>query len=249
MKKVILAANWKLHKSPMDAEEFLAEFLSQWLQYSSEHEAWFFPPAMLFETFSKKAKAENLRFGLQNFWKEESGAFTGENSLSVAKEMGGSLALIGHSERRHVFGESDNLLQEKLLLAKELGIKPVLCVGETLEQRKSGQTFETVRSQLINALGGTESFDLAIAYEPVWAIGTGEVATPEQAAEVHADIRGNLKNLWQEQGEKVPILYGGSVKPGNAKDLIAQDQIDGFLVGGASLDPQTFIEILTESIK
>jgi triosephosphate isomerase len=249
VKSMILAANWKLHKSPSEAQKYLSEFLPLWEPHSSQHQAWFFPPALAFEAFAKNACAPNVSFGLQNFWKEESGAFTGENSLRVAQELGATLGLIGHSERRHIFGETDAVLKEKVKLARSLSIKSVLCVGETFDERRSGKTFEVVRSQLTNVLDGSRPFDLAIAYEPVWAIGTGEVASPEQAAEVHADIRKTLEALWGQVGAEVPILYGGSVKSSNAKSLFTQESIDGFLVGGASLEPKSFVEILTESLK
>lgn len=245
MKKMILAGNWKLHKSPVEARRFLKDFLPEWVPYSEKHEVWLFPPALSMGAFTELcASATNIRFGLQNFWSESQGAFTGENSLEVAKGLGASVALVGHSERRQIFGEDVSLIREKVLLARSLGVLPVLCVGETLQEREKGKSLQVVQDQVDSALGELDPFELAVAYEPVWAIGTGQVASPEQAGEVHAFLRQHLSSLWGEASESVPLLYGGSVKPENAKDLFAQEAIGGFLVGGSSLDPSVFLDIL-----
>jgi len=179
--------------------------------------------------------------GAQNMHPAESGAFTGEVSAQMLLTMGCSYVIIGHSERRHIFGESDDFCADKVEQAMIAGLQPVLCVGETLEQREAGSTESVVASQLAPAterLGDPGS--LVVAYEPVWAIGTGITATPDQAEDVHQFIRNELSKRWGEKSSKTRILYGGSVKPDNAGELLSKPNLDGALVGGASLDVESF---------
>lgn len=237
--KKIFAANWKLYKSPNDARVFFTQFKQ--VSKKATGELVFFPSAFALEATANSLQGSNLKWGAQNCFTQAQGAFTGENSAQVVKELGGSYVLIGHSERRQIFGESDALIAEKVAFVQGLGLTPMLCVGETLEDRENTHTHRVLETQLEISLSRADAEKpLVIAYEPVWAIGTGKVATPEQVAETHTDVFTIIKNLGFEM---TPILYGGSVKPENAAGLIKQPHVNGFLVGGASLDPQSFIEI------
>lgn len=237
--KKIFAANWKLFKSPKETREFFAQFKEQASKATGE--LVFFPSAISLEAASATLNGTAIKWGAQNCYSQAQGAFTGENSAQVVKELGGSYVLIGHSERRKIFGEEDTLIAEKVNFVQSLNLIPMLCIGETLEERESKKTFRVLETQLLLGLAKVDkSKPLVIAYEPVWAIGTGKVATPEQVAETHTDVFNILKSLGLETS---PILYGGSVKPDNASGLIKQPHVDGFLVGGASLDVKSFIEI------
>lgn len=238
------AANWKLFKSPNEARNFFEAFHKR--NTNKVDEVIFFPSAFSLEATQQMLRGSSLRFGAQNVYAKGSGAFTGENSAEVLKSIGARYALVGHSERRQLFGETDELLAQKVSYITSLGLTPMLCIGETLEQRKATKTIDVCRRQLEDGLKlvqpsqFTKSQDLVIAYEPVWAIGTGVVATREQVQETHAEIAEVLKGLGFNHA---PILYGGSVKPENAKDLICIKHVDGFLVGGASLDVESFAQI------
>jgi triosephosphate isomerase len=188
----------------------------------------------------------DVMLGVQNIYFEKDGAFTGETSASMAREAGASFALIGHSERRHVFGESDTDVRKKVNVALAAGLTPVICVGETLDQRKAGDVEKVITTQLTSAiqdLSSDQANAFLIAYEPVWAIGTGVTATPKDASDAHAVLRRLLKEKLGADGDAVPILYGGSVKPENAAELLMADGVDGLLIGGASLDPEGFATI------
>lgn len=238
------AANWKLFKSPNEARSFFEAFHKR--NTNKTDEVIFFPSAMSLEATQQMLRGSSVRFGAQNVYAKGSGAFTGENSAEVLKGMGARYALVGHSERRQLFGEADELLAQKVSYIASLGLTPMLCIGETLEQRKAGQTVDVCRRQLEGGLKQVQpsqfakAQDLVIAYEPVWAIGTGVVAAPEQVQETHAEIAKILKNMGFNHA---PILYGGSVKPDNAKELIRIAHVDGFLVGGASLEVESFAKI------
>ena len=240
--KKIFAANWKLFKSPQETREFF----SQWKEAfnGGKNEIVFFPSAISIEAASTSiqemhAKYE-LNFGVQNAFTQAQGAFTGENSAAVVKGLGGKYILIGHSERRQIFGEKNDFLAEKVAFTQSLDLVPMLCVGETLQEREANKIFEVLKTQLADGLKKAEkNKTLAIAYEPVWAIGTGKVATPEQVQQTHQDVFEILKQL----GFSAPILYGGSVKPDNAAGLIRIPHVDGFLVGGASLEVASFKKI------
>jgi triosephosphate isomerase (TIM) len=188
----------------------------------------------------------DILFGIQNIYWEDKGAFTGEMSAPIARDAGARVALVGHSERRHVFGETDDETRRKCAAAARAGLRPMLCVGERLEERRAGDTESVVLRQLHAGVADLDPAHMAhmlIAYEPVWAIGTGQTAEPRDASAVHALIRGALKQLAADRAIEIPILYGGSVNTGNAQALLAAQDVDGLLVGGASLDPEGWATI------
>lgn len=246
MKKIILAANWKLNKSPGETRSFFKAFLSSY-KNSSDVEVVFFPPATSLEATSQSVQDSKVKFGAQNIYFESQGAFTGENSAKVVKELKGDYALIGHSERRQYFSESNSLLGKKIQHALQVQLIPMFCIGETLAEREGGKTEAVLQTQIHEALGavGVPLNTLVVAYEPVWAIGTGKIATAEQIKETHSFIHKTLKlkNL-----DAVPILYGGSVKASNAAELIQIPNVSGFLVGGASLESSSFLDLIANSI-
>jgi triosephosphate isomerase len=241
MSTTICAANWKMHHGPTAAGEFLDRFLASYEPLPGR-EVWLFPPAVSLEGVARRIAGQpSLRVGAQNAHWEAAGAFTGELSPPMARDAGATALLVGHSERRHVFGETDADTERKVRAALEAGLVPVLCVGEQLEEREAGNTLNVVHRQLgaVGDLGADDLAGIVVAYEPVWAIGTGKNATPSDAAAVHAAIHEWL----QERGvarDTVPVLYGGSVKPGNAAELLGEPAINGVLVGGASLDPESW---------
>jgi triosephosphate isomerase len=245
MRPLIFAANWKMHLGPTGAQTFLDVFLREYAP-APGREIWFFAPAVSVATVAAGLRGRAaVRAGIQHVYWEPQGAFTGETSVAMAADAGATAALIGHSERRHVFGETVEETGHKVRAVLAGDLVPVLCVGETLDERERGDTLTVVRRQL-EALGGLDAQalgKLAVAYEPVWAIGTGRNATPGDAAEVHAAIRSHLATLGAA-ADRIPILYGGSVKPGNAAELVAEPEIDGVLVGGASLDPASWSAIV-----
>lgn len=239
----IFAANWKLFKTPKETREFFAQW-GEAFQVSGNNEVVFFPSAISLEAASTAIQKLNakytLSFGVQNAYAQATGAFTGENSVAVVKELGAKYVLIGHSERRQLFGEKNELLADKVAFTQSQGLVPMLCIGETLHEREGNHTKDVLKTQLTQGLAKADkSKTLVIAYEPVWAIGTGKVATPEQVQETHRDVFEILEGL----GFKAPILYGGSVKPDNAGGLAAIPHVDGFLVGGASLEVASFQKI------
>jgi triosephosphate isomerase len=206
------------------------------------------PPFVYLDAVAQALKGSAVNLGSQDVYFESGGAFTGETSTSMLADVGCNYVILGHSERRNVIGECDKLINKKVHAALAAGLVPVVCVGELLEQRESGQTAEVVRAQFEGSLAGITDEQIrgiVIAYEPVWAIGTGKTATPEQAQEVHADLRKLVENHYNaESAGAVRILYGGSVKPANASELMAQPDIDGALVGGASLKTDSFTAII-----
>lgn len=239
MSTLIFAANWKMHLGPVGARQFLAEFLEHHTA-RADRVVWFFPAAVALEAVAAAVRGRRgIVVGAQNVHWEPKGAFTGEVSVAMAKEAGAQVALVGHSERRHVFGETIEQTGRKVHSLLGGGLVPLLCVGEKLEEREAGDTIDVVERQL-GAIEGLKPEQLAtvpIAYEPVWAIGTGRTATPTDAAQVHGAIRRWFVDRGVD-GRSVRVLYGGSVKPDNVAELVRQHEIDGVLVGGASLDPQ-----------
>lgn len=239
MRRPVFAANWKMNLGPSQARSFIAAFTARWTP-RTDRTVIFFPPAISVTTVVHALGARrDLATGVQNIWTEDKGAFTGETSAPMAKDAGAAYALVGHSERRHVFGETDEQTAKKCAAAARSGLVPVLCVGELLAEREAGTTNDVVLRQLrtgLSLLNPDVIASMAIAYEPVWAIGTGKTATPEDASAVHAAIRGELAARIGDRAKDVPILYGGSVNAGNAKALLAADDVDGLLVGGASMD-------------
>jgi triosephosphate isomerase len=242
MRALVFAANWKMNVGPSEAREYLAIFRHAYAPIP-DRQVWFFPPAVSLEAVGEGLQhRDDLLAGAQDIHWEPKGAFTGAISGPLASQAGARAALIGHSERRHVFGETDEQTGKKVAAALAAGLHPVLCVGETLAQREAEQTMAVVTRQLEAALPEPGPIStLTIAYEPVWAIGTGRNATPKDAAEVHSGIRAWLK---QRGTEGIKILYGGSVNLKNAAELLAQRELDGVLVGGASLDPAGWAELV-----
>jgi triosephosphate isomerase len=242
----VLAANWKMNHGPTAAAAYLDVFLSLHAP-RNDRTVIIFPPALTFSSVRTRLQSRpDILVGVQNVHTEEKGAFTGENSAVIAADAGAAFALVGHSERRHVFGETDADTSRKCAKVVEHGMVPVLCVGEKFEQRENGETEQVVLQQLRTGLSylDTKSVRGAIvAYEPVWAIGTGRTATPDDAAAVHRVIRAALVELVGEEANAIPILYGGSVTAANASALLAADQVDGLLVGGACLDPRSWAAI------
>ncbi len=247
-RKPIIAANWKMHKGPADSTAFISAFLPL-LDASLSCDIVLAPPFVsLAASASALAGSDQVGLSSQNMHFEEKGAFTGEISSGMLQEIGARYAILGHSERRAIFGEDDALINAKAKRCHEVGLVPIICIGETLEERDGGKIEEVLRRQLEKGLAGLDAGKMAesvIAYEPVWAIGTGRTATPEQAQEAHAFARKVLTELFgTETAEKIRIQYGGSVKPGNTAELINQPDVDGALVGGASLEPESFYGIV-----
>ena len=246
-RKALIAANWKMYKTPSEAQAFVDAFLPLVAGHTRDEIA-LFPSVTSLATVVEAVAGSRVAAGLQNMHFAEEGAYTGETSAAMLKAVGATHTLIGHSERRQYFNETDEVVNKKLHTALKHGIVPVVCIGEVLADREAGRTAEVLRTQLRGAFAGvaTEAAaSLVIAYEPVWAIGTGKTATPEMAVEAHSIVRAEVaKLLGPEVAEAVRILYGGSVKPENACDLLCQAEIDGALVGGASLKPDSFAAIV-----
>jgi len=246
LRRLLFAANWKTHLGPDDARAYLKLFRARYNRHE-DRDVWFFPPAVSLEAAAQAARDRaDLLVGIQDIYWEPKGAFTGAVSAPLALQAGARATLIGHSERRHVFGETDDDTRRKMGAALAGGLVPVLCVGETLAERDAGHTLAVVVRQLSAALGSLDAAALSrvvVAYEPVWAIGTGRNATPQDAAAVHREIRGWL----QGRGAPVPglrVLYGGSVNAKNAAALLAERELDGVLVGGASLDAEGWAQLV-----
>ena len=247
MRSPVFAANWKMHHGPTAAAAFMRTFLARH-EPSTDRRVMFFPPALTLHAVLEAVRDRpDILAGVQNIHTEEKGAFTGESSAAIAHDAGARLVLVGHSERRHVFGETDDATAKKCELAVRHDLIPVLCVGEKLEEREAGDTERIVSRQLRAGLSRLQRAQIAamlIAYEPVWAIGTGRTATPADASAVHTRIREDLRAIAGDQGADVPILYGGSVKPDNVRALLDAPGIDGVLVGGASLDAEGWAAIV-----
>jgi len=241
----LIAANWKMHKTVREAEEFIKSFLKL-VEHPESREILICPPFTSLYVAEKLLEGSGVKLGAQNCHYERKGAFTGEISVPMLKELGCEYVIVGHSERRQYFCESDEVINRKLVTCLEEGVRPILCVGEKLEDREAGMTFKVIETQIRLALSGIEEHTdkIDIAYEPVWAIGTGVPATPEDAVSVHRFIRELLRDLNPKNEGKTRILYGGSVKPENAGEFAKHSEIQGFLVGGASLDPESFAKIV-----
>ena len=245
MRRPFLAGNWKMNldrRASLDLARSLADSLPEGRDVAV------FPPFVYLDEVARALAGSAIRVGAQNVCDEEAGAFTGEVSAAMLRDVGAELTLVGHSERRHVFGEADELVSRKLQRGLAEGLEVVLCVGETIEERQAGRTEEVVLRQLqagLEGVGADAVRSVTIAYEPVWAIGTGHVATPEQAGAVHDYLRGVLSGMYDEAlGEELRILYGGSVGPKNVSELMAVPSVDGALVGGASLKADSFRAII-----
>ena len=248
MRKKIIAANWKMNMTQGEAADFVATFLLE-LGESTEVEVVLLPPfTAIASVTGALGQAQQVKVGAQNMHWERFGAFTGEVSPAMLRDLFVRYVALGHSERRTLFGETDEIVNRKVHAAHEATLRPIVCVGETIAQRESGEVEKVLETQLsgsLAGLGAKELIETVIAYEPVWAIGTGKTATAEQAQEAHAFIRRTLGQISDEAtAEKIRIQYGGSVKPDNARILMTQPDIDGALVGGASLDPRSFAQIV-----
>jgi triosephosphate isomerase len=247
MRKKLIAANWKMYKTPDQTREFFSAFLPL-VKSHSRDEIVVCPPFIDIAAAVDATKGSNVGVGAQNMYWEKEGAYTGEISANMILSAGCTHVVIGHSERRQYFGETDDTVNQKLKVALDAGLTPIACVGEVLEEREAGITDDVLRRQCSIAFRGMSAeraAKLVIAYEPVWAIGTGKTATPQIAESAHLTIRGEAANAFgKEFAEQVRILYGGSVKPDNAKALMSEEDIDGALVGGASLDPKNFAAIV-----
>ncbi|TVR63824.1 MAG: triose-phosphate isomerase [Gemmatimonadales bacterium] len=248
----VVAGNWKMNLGPREALDFPSGLR---VPDGSAAEILLFPPAIslagLREGLERSGLSHRVGLGVQNVYFEEAGAYTGETSVSMAAAAGAGHVLVGHSERRHVFGETDADTARKVAAVLRGGLIPVLCVGENLDEREAGRVEEVILRQLETVLASEtiraplgSGARFLLAYEPVWAIGTGKTATPEDASAAHAVLRSHLVERLGDRGREVPILYGGSVNPDNAGELMSADEVDGVLVGGASLDPDGFSRII-----
>jgi len=246
-RKKLIAANWKMYKTPDQTRAFFTDFLAQ-VAHHDRDEIVVCPPYVDLHAALESANGSRVAIGAQNAHWEKEGAFTGEISTAMLLALGCTHVIIGHSERRQYFGETDDTVNLRLRAALEAGLTPITCVGEVLQEREAGLTEDVLRRQCTRAfhkLSAKKAAKLVIAYEPVWAIGTGKTATPQLAAQAHSLIRGEAANTFGEDfAANLRILYGGSVKPENAKALMSEEEIDGALVGGASLDPQSFASIV-----
>ncbi len=253
MRKKIIAANWKMNMTASEAASFI-EDLALELKNFEGAEVVIIPPFTALPRLSEAVSdMPGITVGAQNMWYEASGAFTGEISAAMLREFFTRYVVLGHSERRTIFGETDEIVNKKVKAAHAASLRPILCIGETLAERDAGKHHEVLARQLKGSLAGLDTeqmLDTVLAYEPVWAIGTGRTASPEQAQEAHAFIRKTLAEMFDAAtAAKIRIQYGGSVKPDNAKELLHQADIDGALVGGASLDPRSFAKIVQASVR
>jgi triosephosphate isomerase (TIM) len=251
MRKPFIAGNWKMNMTA-DSSVALVTALKAAVKDVTTVDIAVVPPFVYLAAVAKAAAGSNIAVGAQDVYFEGNGAFTGEISCEMLKDVGCKFVLVGHSERRHVIGENDTLINKKVLAALKAGLKPILCVGELLAEREANRTTAVVTEQTTKGLmgvGGDQLLNVTIAYEPVWAIGTGKTATKEQAQEVHAMIRKLIAKLYsQELADKIRIQYGGSAKPSNAAELVGQTDVDGLLVGGASLKAEDFAAMIKAAV-
>ena len=248
MRKPFIAGNWKMHKTIAEAVHFSQTLCKEAQQFTRDRDILIAPPFTALSSVAKIIAGTGIHLAAQNLHESPQGAFTGEVSGAMVAEAGCDYVLVGHSERRHIYGETDDLVFRKVKAAWESGLKVIFCIGETLEEREKGKTFQVVEKQMKEGLKAFKEDDierLVIAYEPVWAIGTGKTATPEQAEEVHVLIRDLQKKLYGSvAADALIILYGGSVKPDNMAELMAKENVDGALIGGASLDVESFLRMV-----
>lgn len=249
MRRFLIAGNWKMNCGPYDAAELLEGLKAKKSEVSDNVDVLVCPPFVSIGMAVKYLYDTDIQVGAQNIHFEENGAFTGEISGSMLAESGCNYVIIGHSERRQYFGETDETVNKRAHKALEHKLAPIVCVGESLDQRKADEHYDLVKNQVTAALkdiSAEDVLDVVIAYEPIWAIGTGETASPEQAQEMHKHIRNVIAELYeQDAADRINILYGGSMKPANAHELLSQADVDGGLIGGASLDAESFSEIIT----
>jgi triosephosphate isomerase len=247
VRRPILAANWKMHKTSAEARAFAAAFAPLVADATSVVEVVIAPPFTALAAVGPALAGTRIALGAQNVHPETHGAYTGEVAAGMLRELGCSYCIVGHSERRTLFGETSAFVAKKAAALLREGLRPILCVGESLEEREAGRTEAVIDAQLRESLEGLpaeRAAELVVAYEPIWAIGTGKTATPIMAQEVHGHIRARLRARYGAAADAIRIQYGGSVKPENAAELMAQPDIDGALVGGASLEPESFARIV-----
>ncbi len=241
----LVVGNWKMNKTKKEVITFLDDIVNH--DFGEKNTVVIAPPSAYLYLFEEKLRYSKILYGTQNFYPKDNGAFTGEFSIEMMRDFGCKYAIIGHSERRTIFYECDDFASKKILSCIQNQIKPILCVGENLEQRKHEDFKQFLVNQIKTAFSRIDKSDISkviIAYEPIWAIGTGETATPDQVEEIHMFLRNFLVNEYgNDIGKEIPLLYGGSVKPANVKELALAQSVNGFLIGGASLSAQTFIEI------
>jgi len=250
-RKVIIAGNWKMNKTGAEGVAFIEEFAEQ-VADVKDVEIVVCPTFTALEQVVQAAAGSNVKVGAQNIHWAENGAFTGEISAEMLKETGVEYVIIGHSERRQYFGETDETVNRRLVAALKAELIPMVCIGELLEERESGNTENVLKTQIVGAFKDISSDDMekiVVAYEPVWAIGTGKTATPEMAEETHSFVRSVIAELFtSDVAEKVRIQYGGSMKAGNSAELISQKNIDGGLVGGAALQADSFAQLIKNAL-
>ncbi len=248
MRKKVIAGNWKMNNDLSESQNLISKLISGLSNEKVNCDVIVCPPFTSLSEANSLLKKSIIKLGAQNMYFEENGAFTGEISASMLKNTGCEYVILGHSERRTIFGETDQVINKKIKKALQSNLLPIFCVGESLQERESEVTNDIIKRQITEGLKNISSAEMQkiiIAYEPVWAIGTGKTASPQQAEDVHAFIRGLVKSLYSNEiAEELVIQYGGSVKPDNAKELLSQKDIDGALVGGACLKSESFIEII-----
>jgi triosephosphate isomerase len=248
MRKKVIAGNWKMNNDLSESQNLISKLISGLSNEKVNCDVIVCPPFTSLSEANSLLKKSIIKLGAQNMYFEENGAFTGEISASMLKNTGCEYVILGHSERRTIFGETDQVINKKIKKALQSDLLPIFCVGESLQERESEVTNDIIKRQITEGLKNISSAEMQkiiIAYEPVWAIGTGKTASPQQAEDVHAFIRGLVKSLYSNEiAEELVIQYGGSVKPDNAKELLSQKDIDGALVGGACLKSESFIGII-----
>jgi triosephosphate isomerase len=248
MRRFLIAGNWKMNCGPAETKQLLTDLKSEIGEVPEEVEVLVCPPSISLTTAVQTIEGTDIKVGAQNVYFEANGAYTGEISIQMVAETDCSYVIVGHSERREYFGETDAIVNAKIKKVLSAGLRPIVCIGETLNQRKAGEHQRVVKEQIHAALNEIEKpsiENIVIAYEPIWAIGTGETATPGQAEEMHAVIREEIEIFYDnETAESIRILYGGSMKPGNAEELLIQPDVDGGLIGGASLKADSLAEII-----
>lgn len=244
MRMKFFMANWKMHKTVQESLEFLKDFIPS-VQGISDREIGIAPAFVCIDSMSKALRDTDIKVGAQNVFYENKGAYTGEVSPVMLKDLNVDYVIIGHSERRKYFHETDEIINLKIKATMSENLNVIFCIGETLEERESEKTFDVLKKQIEKGLKNIEKYNsLVLAYEPVWAIGTGKVASEFQIEEAHAFIRNRLKDIYSDKADRIRILYGGSVSPENIHPIMNIANVDGVLVGGASLDPEKFLKII-----
>jgi len=243
MRRAFIAANWKMNKTVSETVDFIEKFIPE-VKDISDVDIVIAPPFTSLPKAAEKVKNTNIILASQNIFYEEKGAYTGEISPIMLTDLGCQYVIVGHSERRQYFKETDDIVNKKIKTARKNGLGVIFCIGESLEEREAGKTFEILEREIRNGLEGVGTEKIVVAYEPIWAIGTGKTATPDQAQEAHAFVRDNLRTLYSNKADELCIIYGGSVTPDNVDSLMVCNDVDGALVGGASLKVDSFSRIV-----